>query len=253
MTTEWWKNFFNNHYWKLYKNKFSDKENKTIVNFIYEVLDLSKESSVLDLCGGYGRIAVPLAKKGADVWVLDFNNDFLKLANKKASEENVDIQTCKNDMREIPYSNKFDAVINIFSSFGYFQSEEENLKVLKAANKSLKSKGLFLIEVQNRKWIEKNHADQMWEINGTDIVLKKSNLDLENKRNEVEISIIDTKNKKTTKTLHTTRLYTFNELKEKLEKSGFKIIEKYSGFKKEKLDPEKSRKMIILARKIKNL
>ena len=253
MTSKWWKSFFKNHYWDLYKNKFTEERNKREANFIYKTLNLSEKASVLDLCGGCGRIAVPLAQKGVNVHVLDFNKNFLDLAQKKADKKRVSIETCKSDMREIPYSNKFDAVINIFTSFGYFKSEEENLKVLKEVNKSLKLNGLFLIDVQNGKWIEKNHSSKMREQNGSKTIIKKSNLDLENKTNRVEISILNTKNEKTTKTLHETKLYCFSELKNKIESNGFEIVKKYGNFKGEKLNTETSRRIITLARKVSNL
>lgn len=253
MPSKWWEKFFKNHYWNIYQNKFTEKRNKKEVNFIYKTLNLSEKSTVLDLCGGHGRIAIPLAQKGVNVHVLDFNKDFLNSAQEKANEKDVNIETCKSDMREIPYSNKFDAVINIYASFGYFKSEKENLKVLKEVNRSLKLNGLFLIDVQNSKWIEKNHSPEMREQHDTKTIIKKSKLDLENKRNRVEIFIVDNKNKKTTKTLHETRLYSFNELKNKLENTGFKIVKKYGNFEKEKLNPGKSRRIITLARKVSNL
>lgn len=175
MPSKWWKKFFKNHYWNIYQNKLTERLSKKEVNFIYETLNLSEESTVLDLCGGHGRIAIPLAQKGVNVHILDFNKDFLDSAQKKADEKDVNIETCKSDMREIPYSNKFDAVINIYTSFGYFKSEKENLKVLKEVNKSLKSSGLFLIDVQNGKWIEKNHSPKMQEQHGSKTIIKKVN------------------------------------------------------------------------------
>ena len=93
---------------------------------------LKPGASVLDLCCGQGRHSVQLAKRGFQVTGLDLNAEYLDLASKAAEAAKVTIETVAADMREIPFENKFDAIVNMYSSFGYLESEAEDLKVLES-------------------------------------------------------------------------------------------------------------------------
>jgi 2-polyprenyl-3-methyl-5-hydroxy-6-metoxy-1,4-benzoquinol methylase len=129
----WYVDFFRNDYLNVYGHMFTDERAEKESAFVSSALDLQPGASVLDLCCGQGRHSVQLAKRGLKVTGLDLNPDYVELAQQAAIAHHVAIETVAADMRDIPFENKFDAIVNMYSSFGYLESETEDLKVLESA------------------------------------------------------------------------------------------------------------------------
>ena len=147
---EWYKSFFGPEYLKIYAHVFGEEESYEQARFVQNILKLKQGNELLDLCCGQGRISIPLARNGIVVTGLDFSKDLLSIAQCEALKSGVKIKTVEADMRDIPFDNKFDAVINIFTALGYFESDAEDQKVLNAVAKSLK-KG-FKKDFQNTNY-----------------------------------------------------------------------------------------------------
>lgn len=116
---------------------------------IWRLLELDRGMDVLDLACGHGRIANRLASRGARVTALDATAPFLNRAREKASELNVEVEYVEGDMRSLPFPDgRFDRVISWFTSFGYFD-DQENRRVLREAHRVLRAGGKLLIENNN--------------------------------------------------------------------------------------------------------
>jgi len=74
----------------------------------------------------------------------------------------VRLETVVADMREIPSVNQFDAIVNMYSSFGYLESETEDLRVLESAARALKQRGQLLLDMLNREWAVANYIQNDW-------------------------------------------------------------------------------------------
>ncbi len=122
-------------------------------NFIEQELKLGRGAKVLDLACGHGRHAIELARRGYDVTGQDLNAFFLDKARQDAKQAGVAVRWVQSDMREIPFESEFDAVINMFTAFGYLESDEEDQKVVQQVSRSLKPGGRFLLDVINRERI----------------------------------------------------------------------------------------------------
>lgn len=245
---KWYREFFGKYYLQFFAQRKTSLGTKKEVKFICEVLNLPKGAKILDLASGPGRHAVELAKKGFKVTCLDFNRHFLHLAKKLAKKNKVFLQTIQSDMRDIPFRNEFDAVINMFSSFGYFEKERENLKVLKAVSRALKPNGLFLLDLANKNWVLKNVEKKTWDKIDKTYVLEKRFFDRRKNIFFNEVILISP-NKKEKHTFTLLRLYGSFEINEKLKNVGFKILKFYGGYNKEKFVLNSSPRLIILAKK----
>lgn len=141
----WWKTFFDKKYKTYLKNAYSDNltdaELKLIKRFI------NKESVILDLACGYGRLFIPLKEHGYKVFGLDFSSQMTaELRKDKRYKRYIKI----GDMREKKYNdNFFDLIFCFFSSFGYFDNPYEDFKVLIRAADSLKKNGVFILDLRN--------------------------------------------------------------------------------------------------------
>jgi SAM-dependent methyltransferase len=114
------------------------------VNGVIRLLDLHPQHAVLDCPCGYGRHSLDLAQRGFKVVGVDINGDELAIARQNAGQR-TNVQFMKHDMRFITFRQQFDAVINMFYSFGFFESDEENQAVLRNFYAALKPGGKFLM------------------------------------------------------------------------------------------------------------
>ena len=147
----WYKTFFGDDYLRIYEPILTPERTQRDVDGIVNLLALPQGSSILDLCCGHGRHAIPLAQRGYMVTGLDLSEVFLREAEKEALAKAVHVDFLHADMRNIPFENEFDAVINIFTAFGYLENQDEDQQVLNQVYKALKPGGLFLLEIIHRE------------------------------------------------------------------------------------------------------
>lgn len=129
---------------------------------VWRALGLKPGSRVLDVACGTGRHSVLLARRGAFVVGVDKTAAYLAEARKNARG----LSNClfaRGDMRRLPFKGEFDAAINLWTSFGYFDKPSDDLKALKAVERSLKPGGLFLIDLIDFAWIKKHGTPRRWD------------------------------------------------------------------------------------------
>ena len=146
MDKEWFKDWFNTAYYHtLYKHR-DESEAHRFIDHLCAYLKVKKGSKILDLACGK-------AKKGYQTTGVDLSEESINKA-KEHTIENANFEV--HDMRETFIEKEFDYVFNLFTSFGYFEADEENLKVLKAAAANLKSEGIFVLDFLNVKKVIPN-------------------------------------------------------------------------------------------------
>ena len=193
-----------------------------------------------------------VAKRGLKVTGLDLNPDYLELAQRAAKSSRVEIETVTADMREIPFENKFDAIVNMYSSFGYLESEAEDLKVLESAAKALKAGGRLMLDMLNREWAIDNYIQNDWHTgaDGT-LYVERRDLDLATSRMHVHFIVVDPNGGRRESIGHIIRLYTLTEMTRLLERVGIRVISVFGGFEGEEYGIG-TRRMIIVGKKAKN-
>ena len=245
----WYVDFFRSDYLNVYGHMFTEERAEKESAFVASVLDLKPGSSVLDLCCGQGRHSVNLAKRGFKVTGLDLNPDYVELAQQAARARNVAIETVAADMRNIPFENKFDAIVNMYSSFGYLESEAEDLKVLESAAKALKRGGSLLLDMLNREWAIDNYIQNDWHTgeDGT-LYVERRDLDLASSRMHVHFIVVDPNGGRRESVGHNIRLYTLTEMTRLLDRVGLRLSKVFGGFDSEPYAIS-TRRMIIIAEK----
>ena len=245
----WYVDFFRSDYLNVYGHMFTEERAEKESAFVARTLDLKPGASVLDLCCGQGRHSVQLAKRGFKVTGLDLNAEYLDLASKAAEAAKVKIETVAGDMREIPFENKFDAIVNMYSSFGYLESEAEDLKVLESAVKALKAGGRLLLDMLNREWAIDNYIQNDWHTgaDGT-LYVERRDLDLATSRMHVHFIVVDSEGGRRESIGHIIRLYTLTEMTRLLERVGMRVTAVFGGFEGEDYGIV-TRRMIIVAKK----
>ena len=245
----WYVDFFRNDYLNVYGHLFTEERAEKESAFVAGALKLKDGASVLDLCCGQGRHSVQLAERGLKVTGLDLNPDYVELAQQAAKASKVEIETVAADMREIPFANKFDAIVNMYSSFGYLESEAEDLKVLESAARALKANGRLLLDMLNREWAIDNYIQNDWHT-GTDgtLYVERRDLDLATSRMHVHFIMVDPKGGRRESIGHIIRLYTLTEMTRLLERVGLRVTSVFGGFEAEEYGIG-TRRMIVVAEK----
>lgn len=151
-TENWFTSWFDTPYYHiLYKDR-DFEEAQTFMKKITKRLSLKKGQSILDLACGKGRHAINLNDLGFDVTGVDLSPASILYAK---DFENETLHFNVHDMCK-PYPKKFDAVFNLFTSFGYFEKEEDNYRTITAIKANLKVGGKAVLDFMNVSYIIKN-------------------------------------------------------------------------------------------------
>ena len=149
---EW---FESENFWTQYAPIMFDdarwQEAPSVAAYVKEIAKLKNGSTVLDAGCGLGRISVELAALGLDVTGVDIIQSELDAARESAEAEGVPLKLLKQDLRTFKSPQKFDCVINLYTSFGYCDSIEEDLLILRNICESVKKGGTFIMECTSRE------------------------------------------------------------------------------------------------------
>ncbi len=141
----WYSSWFDTPYYHiLYKDR-NYREAQVFMDNLTHYLNLPEKAKVLDLACGKGRHSIYLNQLGYDVLGADLSENSIAEASKNSNET---LHFKVHDMRE-PFEEKFDAIFNLFTSFGYFESDDDNLTTLKAIKESLSDYGFAVIDFMN--------------------------------------------------------------------------------------------------------
>ena len=172
---EWFKSWFDSKYYHiLYKNRNTQEAHFLIKNLV-NLLIPDKNSLFLDLGCGSGRHSIELNKMGYKVDGIDLSTKSLEIAK---PFENSRLKFIRADFRKLDFENKYDIILNLFTSFGYFDKENEHAQVFKQIFKSLKNNGHFVIDFLNTKKavknISKTNPQQTIHIDNVEFRIKKT-------------------------------------------------------------------------------
>jgi SAM-dependent methyltransferase len=215
------------------------------VDGVERILHLRKGSRVLDLACGAGRHSIELAKRGYAVTGYDLSEDLLRQARAEAQRAKAKVSFVHGDMRELRFRAAFDAAINMFSSFGYFDSDVDDRKVLEGVARALKPRGKLLMERFNRESLAYELPLQGWRV-GDDgsVVLQEDTFDVLRGRYDTRQIVID---REGTREHHgSVRAYTLTELKALFDAAGLPIHRVLGGLD---LSPyrARSRRLVLYA------
>jgi SAM-dependent methyltransferase len=151
MGANWYENWFGNEYLTVYAHRDED-EARQLVHLILSNISLDRNAKIIDLCCGQGRHARLFAEKGFEVYGFDLSRKLLQVAKYK-NTNNDNTYFVQADMRFLPVVHSFDLLLNLFTSFGYFKTDQENITVFKQFYQVLKKGGYFVFDYFNSTYI----------------------------------------------------------------------------------------------------
>jgi SAM-dependent methyltransferase len=235
---EW---FDTTYYHTLYKHR-DESEAELFMQNITAYFKLDKESHICDLACGKGRHAQFLSALGYRVTGLDLSENSIRIARENANDR---LRFDVHDMREVFQQKTFDAVFNLFTSFGYFDSQSDNLKVLTSISEMLNEDGVLVIDFLNaEKVINKLVAEEVKSLDGIDFHIKRT-FDGEHIFKNIQFEDNGEHFDFTERVQALTRTH-FEQL---LEAAQFELVHVFGNYKLESFDNKNSDRLILIARK----
>lgn len=169
---EWFEQWFDSPYYHLLYQQHDEAEARRMVDHFLRALALPAGSRILDLACGKGRHSRYLAERGYEVTGLDISPQSIAYAQQFEHER---LAFYQHDMRQSFRINYFDAVLNMFTSFGYFRHDRDHLRALQNAAKGLRPGGLLLLDYFNAHWVRAHLvASASKTVGGIEFHLKKT-------------------------------------------------------------------------------
>lgn len=242
---DWFKDWFSSDYYLSVYSGRNNIEADIFLNGILKYIPMNLGSKVLDAACGAGRHSIIMAQKKFNVAAFDFSIPLLKAAAEESKTFNLDIKYFNCDLRFVPLKVKFNLILNLFTSFGYFISDDENFSFINSSYKMLEENGYFVFDYFNSEYIRNNFITENEKtINGLKIMEKRS---VSNNRIIKNISI--EKDGVFNNFEESVRLYESAEILERFSKIGFKIINIFGSYDFTEFSLNNSERLIIIFQK----
>ena len=240
---DWFINWFNSKYYHILYKSRNKNEASDFIKTIISTLSLKSNNTVLDLGCGNGRHAISLSNHFKLVHGIDISSENISIANNHKKEN---LKFFISDMRNFDTNTKYDYIFNLFTSFGYFKKNEDNIKVLNSCHHHLNKDGLLFIDFLNSEHIKRtiNGLKESKYISGIRFNIHKDIID------DYVVKKIDIKDGEENYNFHEkVQLFKIEDFKKMFEITGFEIISIYGDYQMNPYDLNSSR-LILSAKKI---
>ncbi|MFX0030470.1 MAG: methyltransferase domain-containing protein [Candidatus Hermodarchaeota archaeon] len=225
---DWWKRIFNSYYLKTDGDVVEDQKiTEYEVDFFSKIMNLKPEHYILDLCCGQGRHSIELGRRGFEnIYGLDRSRYLIQKAKLTSKNNGILCKFQEGDARKLSYkSDLFDFVMVLGNSFGYFESINDDVQVLKEIHRVLKPWGKVLIDITDGEYLKNNFQPRSWEwLDKTLFVCRERSLSLDDQR-LISREVITHVNKGVlVDQFYAERLYSNEKIAEILTKVGFSEV-----------------------------
>jgi ubiquinone/menaquinone biosynthesis C-methylase UbiE len=244
---EWWESAFDAHYLLEYGLLFTPERDRQETSRLIDLLGLPNGSRVLDVPCGQGRHAHLLAEAGYDVDGLDYSDELLSVARKRGTAGNL--RYVRGDMRQMPakWTARFDAVLNLFTSFGFFAHPSDDARVISEFARVLKPEGVLVWHGGNRDGVMARFLQRDWWTTSDDALFAQER-EFDPLSGVLTVHSTWRRGTKSGTREHRLRLYTATRLAELCADAGLVVEEAFDGFNDRPLRRTSS-EMLLVARK----
>ncbi|MGY0392258.1 class I SAM-dependent methyltransferase [Bizionia sp. KMM 8389] len=237
-SAQWFTSWFDTPYYHiLYKDR-DNSEAQLFMDTLTHYLNLPEDGEILDLACGKGRHAIYLNTLGYQVTGADLSESSIAHAKQF---ENDTLHFKVHDMCE-PFGKQFDAVFNLFTSFGYFENESDNLKTIQAIQANLNETGFGVIDFMNTEYVINNLVpEETKTVEGIEFHLKRY---VEDGHIIKDIQFED--NGKKHQYQERVRAFTLEEFQDLFEQAGVYLLDIFGDYKLQKFQKNTSERLIMI-------
>lgn len=239
---EWFAEWFDSPFYHILYQHRNDAEAAKFLNNLIGFLQVEKGAAMADIACGSGRHSRYLNQKGFRVCGVDLSPNSINEANKLPA---LDLEYKVGDMRHLPLNQSFDYVFNLFTSFGYFNSLDENKQVINEFHRILYPKGKLIIDFLNATKIKQKLINQpIEEVIFRDEICFKTKKFIQEGKIKKHIQFL---NFEFTESVQAIELNDFENL---LNNNGFKITNSFGDYELSNFDAQISERLIIIAERL---
>ena len=244
---DWWATYFDTQYLREYDPLFTLERDRQEVSRLIELLALPDGSRILDVPCGQGRHAHLLAEAGYDVDGLDYSQTLLDLAVQRGTSPKL--RYVQGDMRKLPgrWTGRFDAVVNLFTSFGFFLNPADDAQVIREFARVLKDDGVLVWHGGSRDGVMARFLERDWWRSDDDTMIAHER-DFDPLSGVLTIRTSWEGRRARGEREHRIRLYTATRLAELCADAGLVVEEAFDGWRDRPLT-RRSSEMVLVARK----
>ncbi|MBL6933271.1 MAG: methyltransferase domain-containing protein [Rhodospirillales bacterium] len=237
LPAEWWRELFNSIYLKtdgdvVENNLNTDRE----VSDLIVAADIRRKDRLLDLCCGQGRHSLELAGRGfSNVTGVDRSRYLIRLAKRRASKRGLNVTFKEGDARALRFpENSFDCVFLMGNSFGYFDQETDDHRVIDVIKKVLCTDGQIALDITDGDWMRGNFEPRSWEwIDQNHFVCRERSLSSDDQRLITREVVTHAERGVIADQFYAERLYSRESIERLLEAKGFRDLVFHASFKGE--------------------
>ncbi len=234
----WYSTWFNTPFYHVLYQDRNYEEAQVFMDNLTHYLKLPKTASILDLACGKGRHSIYLNQLGYRVLGVDLSEK--SIAEAKTHETDT-LRFKVHDMRNA-FPEKFDAVFNLFTSFGYFENENDNIKTIKAIQKELKNTGFAVIDFLNITYLKKHLVPENTKVvNGISFLQKRK---IEN--NYIIKDIYFTHQEKKYHFQERVQALTLDDFKRYIKAANLQLLKVFGSYTLENFNPETSKRLLLI-------
>jgi SAM-dependent methyltransferase len=236
--TSWYTSWFDTPYYHILYKERNYREAQIFMDNLTHYLNLPEKAKVLDLACGKGRHAIYLNQLGFDVVGADLSENSIAEAQKNANDT---LRFVVHDKRE-PFQEKFDAIFNLFTSFGYFEHQDDDLKTLTSIKNSLSEYGFAVIDFMNsQNVIEHLIPEEIKKVDDISFYIKRyvkdgfiiKEINFEDKGQSYHFT-------------EKVRAYTLEDFKKMMEETGIYLLDTFGDYKLKKFHKNTSERLIMI-------
>jgi len=237
-TENWFASWFDTPYYHILYKERDEAEAQHFMDNLTHYLNLPEDAKILDLACGKGRHSMYLNTLGFDVTGADLSENSIAEASVAANDK---LHFKVHDMR-LPFEEKFDAVFNLFTSFGYFENDEDNLTTLKAIHDSLSEYGFAVIDFMNANYVINNLVpEEVKTVEGIDFHIKRyvkdhhiyKEIDFEDKGQKFHFT-------------EKVKALTLSDFEQMMEEAGIYLLDVFGDYKLRKFYKNDSERLIMI-------
>ncbi|MFL9831452.1 class I SAM-dependent methyltransferase [Flavobacterium sp. ARAG 55.4] len=234
----WFSSWFDTPYYHILYKERNENEAQLFMDNLTHYLNLPENAKVLDLACGKGRHAIYLNQLGFDVIGADLSENSIAEASKSSNET---LHFKVHDMREA-FEEKYDAIFNLFTSFGYFENDDDNLTTLKAIKNSLSEYGFAVIDFMNvYQVINTLVPEEVKTVDGIDFHIKRyvkdghifKEIDFEDQGHSYHFT-------------EKVKALTLQDFESMMEEAGIYLLDIFGDYKLKKFHKTESERLILI-------
>lgn len=238
--SEWFRTWFDSRYYHMLYRHRDENEASEFIDRLLSYIHLKPGSRVLDLACGKGRHSIFLHSRGFQVTGIDLSGESIRMAK---VHEAPGLEFGVQDMRDFHFDEKFDCIVNLFTSFGYFRDPADNLKVIDRVKQHLQPGGYFILDYLNANELcGKQWPEQVHECSGVRFTIRKA---IRDQRIIKEIHVVE--GEESFDFEEDVMLLRSDDIRTMLQTCGLKILAEFGDYQLGAYDPDKSSRFIIIA------